>query len=125
MAKKSAKEMQKDLQESANRIWLAGLGALATVGEEGGKLFDTLVKKGEGFEPKVKARLDKAKGKFTEAKGKADTAWDKVGSGFDEKITSALHRVGVPTRDEIKDLSKRVAELTAKVEQLRNPGSGK
>ncbi len=121
MAKKSAK----DMQEAANQIWLAGLGALATVGEEGGKLFDTLVKKGKGFEPEVKARLEKAKGKLNKAKSKADDAWGKMESGLDDKITSALHRVGVPTRDEIKDLSKRVSELTAKIEQLRRPEPGK
>lgn len=121
MPKKTAKDVQKDIQESASKIWLAGLGAFVTMGEEGGKLFDTLVKKGQGYEPKVKAGFDKAKGKFEHARGKADNAWDKFESGLDEKITSALHRVGVPTRDEIKELSKRVAELTSKVEQLKRP----
>ncbi len=119
MAKKNGKMSQHDLKESANKVWLAGLGALATVGEEGGKLFEQLVKKGEGFEPKVMSQVEKAKDKFDEAKGKAEKAWTKLEGNIDERVTAAIHRIGVPTRDEIKELSKRVAELTSKVEDLR------
>ena len=119
MAKKNAKVSPNDLKDSANKVWLAGLGALASVGEEGGKLFDQLVKKGESFEPKVMSQVEKAKGKFEVAKGKAEKAWTKLEGSIDDRVTAAIHRIGVPTRDEIKELSKRVAELTSKVEELR------
>ena len=49
MARKTGNDI-KDLKETANKVWLAGLGALASVGEEGGKLFNTLVDKGSGVE---------------------------------------------------------------------------
>ena len=119
MAKKSGKVSPNDLKDSANKVWLAGLGALASVGEEGGKLFDQLVKKGESFEPKVMSQVEKAKDKFEVAKGKAEKAWTKLEGSIDDRVTAAIHRIGVPTRDEIKELSKRVAELTSKVEELR------
>jgi poly(hydroxyalkanoate) granule-associated protein len=119
MAKKNGKATQNELRESANKVWLAGLGALATASEEGGKLFDQLVKKGQAFEPKVMSQVDKAKDKFDEAKGKAEKAWTKLEGNIDHRVTAAIHRIGVPTRDEIKELSKRVAELTSKVEDLK------
>jgi poly(hydroxyalkanoate) granule-associated protein len=118
MAKKNGKA-SKDLKDSANKVWLAGLGALATVGEEGGKMFDELVKKGKAFEPKVMSQVEMAKDKFEVAKGKAGKAWTKIEGSIDDRVTAAIHRIGVPTRDEIKELSKRVADLTSKVEELR------
>src|SRR5262245_57915718 len=112
MAKKNGKTSANDIKASANKVWLAGLGALATVGEEAGKLFEQLVKKGEAYEPKVRSQVEKAKDKLGEAKVKAEKAWTKIEGGLDERVTSAIHRIGVPTRDEIKELSKRVSELT-------------
>ena len=43
---KTAAQLAEQLKASAQEIWLAGLGALARAQEEGGKMFDTLVKEG-------------------------------------------------------------------------------
>ncbi|MGB5658402.1 MAG: phasin family protein, partial [Thermoanaerobaculia bacterium] len=48
MTKKSKTDVQNEVVQSAQKIWLAGIGALATAEEEGSKLFNSLVKKGEG-----------------------------------------------------------------------------
>ena len=45
-----------EVRESAQKIWLAGLGALSVAETEGTKLFKDLVKKGEGFEKRGKRR---------------------------------------------------------------------
>jgi poly(hydroxyalkanoate) granule-associated protein len=106
------KNVQDELKESAHRIWLAGLGALAMAEEEGSKLFSRLVDRGRDVEVKGKVEVDKVK-------SKAESAWEQVGGKVDEAVTAALHRLGVPTRDEIRRLTQRVEELTAKVEQLK------
>ena len=122
MAKKTSNDM-KDLKETANKVWLAGLGALASVGEEGGRLFNTLVEKGSGVESRGKKEFAKAKTALGEvadqAKSEAQNAWSRLETVLDDKVTASLHRVGVPSREEIKNLSARVAELTRKVEQQR------
>lgn len=41
-----ARTVPREARESAQKIWLAGLGALAVAEEEGGRLFDRLVEKG-------------------------------------------------------------------------------
>ena len=77
MAKKSKQTKQQDkdlateLQESARKVFLAGLGALSAAEDEGSKLFKELVKRGkkytgpgarqvEGLVSEVEAQLKKA-----------------------------------------------------------------
>jgi poly(hydroxyalkanoate) granule-associated protein len=106
------KNLQDEVKDSAHRIWLAGLGALAAASEEGGKIFQQLVERGKELESRGKEEVDKAK-------SKASDAFSDAGGKLDEVLTSALHRMGVPTRDEIHKLVERVEELTAKVELLK------
>jgi len=125
--KTKAKELQDDFKESVNKVWLAGLGALATAEEEGSKLFKNLVERGERYETKGRERWaevkQEVKGKVDEATSKArqqaETGWDKVEGRIDEAVSSALARAGVPSRDEIATLTKRVDELIATVEKLQ------
>lgn len=110
------KTLQDDLKESAHRIWLAGLGALAAAEQEGSKVFNRLVERGRDFESKGR---EEAKEQYDKARTKAESTWSDVSSKVDEAVAGALHRLGVPTRDEIRNLTQKVEELTAKVETLR------
>jgi poly(hydroxyalkanoate) granule-associated protein len=110
------KTLQDDLKESAHRIWLAGLGALAAAEQEGSKVFNRLVERGRDFESKGR---EEAKEQYEKARTKAESTWSDVSSKVDEAVAGALHRLGVPTRDEIRTLTQKVEELTAKVETLR------
>ena len=130
MAKKG---WQKDVSESAHKIWLAGLGALAVAEEEGSKLFSNLVHEGERFETKGKVEWRdvrrEAEEVATRARRGAESALGTVAKSLDEQVARTLHRVGVPTRDEISALARRVEELTHAVERLRArqagaPGAG-
>jgi len=114
MAKKMTKKAQAVpmLKESAHEIWLAGLGAFALAGEEGGKLFKQLVRKGEGMEKMNKARIGKLVARAEDVRGDARTAVAKLTTPIETGMTNAMHRLGVPTRKEIATLTKRVEELT-------------
>lgn len=119
----SDKSFPGELRDNAHKIWLAGLGALATAEEEGSKAFKNLVARGEAFESRGRERYDETKDKVEDAaeqvKDRAESAWDRVESKLDEAVSSALGRIGVPSRDEIATLTQRVEELTAVVEQLK------
>ena len=121
MTKKTTK-MQKEVVESANKIWLAGLGAMAVAEEEGNKLFKNLVKKGEGFEKRGKKQLARVQSTVEEqvesAVDKADSTFGKFGKGFDAKVADTLNKLGVPSRMEIQKLTRRVEQLTKKVDSL-------
>lgn len=113
------KNVQDELKESVHRIWLAGLGALAVAEEEGGKVFSRLVERGRDVESKGKVEVDKMKADAERFKAKAESAFETWGDKFDEKITATLRRLGVPTREEIRNLTQKVEELNAKIEQLK------
>jgi poly(hydroxyalkanoate) granule-associated protein len=112
-----------NIRESANRIWLAGLGAFAKTQEEGEKLFQSMVKEGEKVEKRAKetasARVEEAKGKVIEFRGKANEQFDRLEELFQERVAQVLHRLGVPTQDDIQELTKRVEALNESVMALK------
>lgn len=119
------KDVQNELKDSANKIWLAGLGALAAAEEEGSKLFKNLVAKGEEWENKGRQAFssvrEDVKDAVGDAKDRASSTWGNLEGRLDEAVSNALQRFGVPSRDEIATLTRRVEELTALVEQLKQP----
>ena len=124
-AKKKTKQVQTEIAENAHQIWLAGLGAVATAQEEGGKLFKNLVEKGQDFEKLGKDRVDQARGAVSGVKVVAESYWETFARTLDEKVTAVIHRIGVPTKDEIDTLTERVENLTTAIEKLRTKAAPK
>jgi poly(hydroxyalkanoate) granule-associated protein len=118
------------VRESAQQIWLAGLGAFAKAQEEGTKVFEALVKEGETLQKKTRklaeskftGTVDNMKGsvdKFAkQAQKSATEGWDKLEQVFEDRVSRALNSLGVPTNKDIHALTKRVEELTASVQSL-------
>jgi poly(hydroxyalkanoate) granule-associated protein len=108
------------LKESAHEIWLAGLGAFGLAGDEGGRLFRHLVKKGQGMEHLNKARIERLSSRAAGLRGEARSAMSRVTTPIEAGMTNAMHRLGVPTRKEIATLTKRVEELTRVVSRSKS-----
>jgi poly(hydroxyalkanoate) granule-associated protein len=114
------------VKESAQQIWLAGLGAFAKAQEEGTKVFETLVKEGGSIQMRTRAvaeeKLGEVTGKVTKVAGEvskqATQSWDKLEQVFEQRVERALNRLGVPTSKEIQALIARVEELNASVQAL-------
>ncbi|MBM3391982.1 MAG: phasin family protein [Betaproteobacteria bacterium] len=103
------------VKDSAQQIWLAGLGAFVKAQAEGMKAFNSLVKEGETLQ----SRTSKvASAKVAEAAAKASGTWDKLEQVFEDRVARSLSSLGVPTKKDIETLSKRVAELTDVVQKL-------
>lgn len=120
------KHLVKTVRDSAQQIWLAGLGAFAKAQAEGSKVFDALVKEGQTIHSKTRkvaeskvAEMTSTLGKMaTKATSQATDNWDKLELVFENRVARALHRIGVPTNKDINNLAKRVEELTASVQKL-------
>jgi poly(hydroxyalkanoate) granule-associated protein len=106
---------KKTVKESAQQIWLAGLGAFAKAQEEGNKVFDALVKEGENIQSKTRKLTDD---KIAAVAGKAAGTWDRLEQVFEDRVARSLSSLGVPSKKDIDKLNKRVAELTAVVQEL-------
>lgn len=116
----------KSIVDSAQQIWLAGMGAFARAQEEGGKLFDALVREGSTLEQRTRraatGQVDAMRGVMETGVGQvreraADT-WDRLEKVFEDRVQRALNGLGVPGRTEIEALSARVEALTAEVRKL-------
>src|SRR6056297_2574403 len=137
-----------DIQDNAHEIWLAGLGAFSMAQEEGvnlvrkggklinertgqvisesSKLFERLVSEGRKLEGKGKKMAGNAvggvrsdvEGRADKAREQARTNWDKLEKVFEERVARALSKLGVPTSEEIQELSERVQELNVRVREL-------
>lgn len=114
------------LQGSAQQIWLAGLGAFAKAQEEGGRVFESLVKEGLSIQRKTHAvaeeKIAEATSKMatmaTDIQSKAGHQWDKLETIFETRVAKALNKLGVPTAEDIDALTARIDELTKQLQKM-------
>lgn len=111
----SENQFTSTVKESAQQIWLAGLGAFAKAQEEGNKVFDALVKEGESIQSRTRKLTDE---KFAQVAGKAAGTWGRLEQVLEDRVARSLGSLGVPSKKDIEKLSKRVVELTAVVQSL-------
>jgi poly(hydroxyalkanoate) granule-associated protein len=119
-------QLANTIKESAQQIWLAGLGAFSKAQGEGTKVFETLMKEGQSLHRKTQAaaseKLGDVAGKMTamagEVGGKANAQWDKLESIFEERTARAMGKLGVPTAKDVAALAERVEALAAAVAKL-------
>lgn len=122
-----AEQLSKRLGESAQQVWLAGVGAFGRAQAEGTKLFETLVKEGLSLEQitrktaggKAQAMRDAVESTVGQARERASDTWDRLEKVFEERVQKALVKLGVPGREDLKDLTDRVEALTAELRQQR------
>jgi poly(hydroxyalkanoate) granule-associated protein len=115
-------EWSQSVRESAHVIWLAGLGAFAKVSSEGGKLFETLVKEGEKVEERTRevaeGALEAAREQTGETRGRMIETWDKLEQIFEDRLNRVLGRLGVPSSDDLRELTQRIDALQARLDEL-------
>lgn len=111
------------IKDSAQQIWLAGLGAFSKAQAEGGKAFDTLVKEGLSIQRKTQAvaeeRINEATQRMSsmanDIGSKAAGQWDKLENIFEDRVAKALNKLGVPSARDIEMLIERIDALSAAV----------
>ncbi len=116
-------QLAQSVKESAQQIWLAGMGAFAKAQEGRFKVFEALIKEGTSLQRKTQGlaeeRISAVTGKMTAMadgmSNKAGAHWDKLETIFEERVAKALNKMGVPSRKDIDALIKRIDELSAKV----------
>ncbi|HKY02798.1 MAG TPA: phasin family protein [Burkholderiales bacterium] len=110
------------VRDSAQQIWLAGLGALAKTQEEGGKVFDALVEEGRSLESRTRGFAQSRMGPAGEQLGQATSqatmralqTWGWLEKAFEDGLARTLKRVGAPTQSDFADLIQRLDALERK-----------
>lgn len=126
---KSASPLSGAIKDSAQQIWLAGLGAFSKAQAEGGKAFDTLVKEGLSIQRKTQAvaeeRIAEATNRVsdmaTDLSSKATGKWDKLENIFEDRVAKALNKLGVPSARDVEALIERIDALSHQVKGTKTP----
>ena len=114
------------VKDSAQQIWLAGMGAFSRAQAEGTKVFEALVKEGSTLQKKTQSaaeeKISGVTSKTTSMAGdvqaKAGQHWDKLESIFEDRTAKALNKLGVPSAKDVDALISRIDDLSAKVAKL-------
>lgn len=127
------------LQETANiffngarKAMNASLGAVDLAREEVTNLFEkaqidieeifnNLVTRGESFGADNRQRIDEA---VTSRKSQVEGTVNDLRSTIDTQIEKALNAINIPTKSDIDELSKKIANLTKKVNALAKEAKG-
>ena len=115
-------QLSDKIKESARQIWLAGLGAYNKAEEDTGKIFDKLVKEGEELESMTRGAVEKrfkaVEGRVEGVRDKASNTFGKLESVFDQRVSAALERLGIPNKKEVDGLKKHIKQLEARLKKL-------
>lgn len=113
--------------ERAKEIWLAGLGAFSQLQEKGEKVLDSLIKDGQKIQKKTRAQVEKqaddvrktVNTRYDSIKTTVNGQIDRLNKLFEARVAKVLARFDIPTADDVKKLTKRVAELNKQIKNLK------
>ena len=111
--------------ESARQVWLAGVGAWTRAQAEGSRLFDGLVREGMeaerhgGGSADVRDSVNRGVEDVREA---ASGTWDRIGHFVEDSVQRSLRRMGVPRREDLDALGRRIDALSAELREARAAG---
>jgi poly(hydroxyalkanoate) granule-associated protein len=115
--------LAESIKASAQQIYLAGLAQFSKAQQEGGKVFEGLVKEGMAVQRKTQAAAEerisevtnKAAGVANEVAAKATGQWNKLEDIFEDRVARALNKLGVPSAKDIETLISRIDALSKQV----------
>ena len=117
----SGSETSQAVRDSAQKIWLAGLGAFERAKSEGPRMFESLVEQGRNMGARAVGAADEALKNMRQANFSGGK-WDKLEQVFEDRVSKSLNRLGVVTGREVESLSKQVADLNETVRNLMRGG---
>lgn len=123
MTSKDDEKAADRIKDSAQQIWLAGLGAFAKMQQEGSKAFEALVKDGAGVQKKTQQAAEETlahaqarmAGLASEFGTRAVGGWGKLENIFEDRVARALEKLGMPSAQEVAALQARVEALEARL----------
>ena len=130
--KKNGAQLARTVKDSAQQIWLAGLGAFSKAQEEGTKVFESLVKEGLSMQRKTQSaaedKISEATSRMTnmasDISSRAAGQWDKLENIFEDRVAKSLAKLGVPSSRDLDVLNARIDALAKSVGKTI-PGSAK
>ena len=122
---KDADTLVRRLGDSAQQVWLAGLGAFNRAQAEGSRLFDSLVTEGRDYEQRHKVAgqgssgiRDNVEAGLGQARERGQHTWNKIEQAFDDQVQGVLKRLNVPCRADVTQLEQQLQALRTRLGDL-------
>jgi poly(hydroxyalkanoate) granule-associated protein len=107
----------------ARRVLLAGMGAVALTAEEAQAFVDKLVERGELAEVEAQKLIQDFQERLKQRESQIQRAGElgagQAGSMVEGQIAAILHRLNVPSKRDIDQLSQQIEMLNAKIDAMR------
>lgn len=101
--------------ENMKRLLLAGLGAFALTYDEVERFVHKLVERGELAQKDGEKLLGELRHRFQAPRPPVE----KVGERVEQGVEEFLNRLNIPSKRDIDELSAKIAQLSARIEELR------
>ena len=109
------------LFEGVRRLMLASVGAVALTFDEMETFVNKLVDRGEIAQKDGENLLQELRSRASQGRPQAQVGaqLDKAEERFESGVEQVLNRLNIPSKREIDELSTKIAQLAARVEELR------
>lgn len=117
----NGKEASSSFVELVRKMLLAGVGAVAMTRDETEQFVNKLVERGEIAQKDAEKLLRDVQGRLRQGRAEVNVKEqaEKVGSRVEQGMEDFLNRLNIPSKRDIEDLSAKIAQLSARVEELR------
>jgi len=109
-------EEQNKVQEALHRVVLAALGTVGLVQDEVEQFVNKAVERGQMAEKEARKTVQDVSEKRKSAEKQMDKSFKEVDKRFEEMLA----KLNIPTKNDITSLNEKIADLTKKVEELKN-----
>ncbi|PDW01701.1 phasin family protein [Candidatus Viridilinea mediisalina] len=114
------------LFDVVRRMILAGFGAFALTRDEAEQFLNRLVERGEIAQKDAQQLIDETLAKFRQASvpptSQVESNVNNLSHQVETGLEQMLNRMNIPSKRDIDELSAKIAQLAARVEELRRAG---
>ena len=114
--KDNVSERTAPLVDGVRRLMLAAVGAVAMTRDEMEQFVTRLVDRGEIAERDAKSLVSDV---MSRRKRDVETAADEAEARVETRLEQVLNRMNIPSKRDIDELSDKIAQLSARVEELK------
>ena len=107
--------------DGMRRLMLASIGAVAITRDEIENTITKLVERGELAQKEGETLQSEMSLRMRQARSEATTTSQDISRQVETGIEQFLNRLNIPSKRDIDDLSTKIAQLNARVEELRKP----
>jgi len=115
----NGKETGASFVEVLRKLLLAGIGAVALSRDETEAFVNRLVERGELAQKDAEKLLHEVQSKLRRGTPNVEAQTEKFSSRVEQGMEEFLNRLNIPSKRDIEDLSAKIAQLAARVEELR------